>query len=95
MAPWSAKVEVDLRASRQADGRLGACGTWVMVKRIAPVRVVSFVLLAACGAVCQSVRQSLPDAPSVQTATRAQKFNVFVGEARSPLKFGAMGGKAS
>jgi hypothetical protein len=63
-----------------------------MVKRIAPVGVVFFVLLAACGAVCQNLRQSLPDAPSVQAAT--QKLNVFVEEARSPLKFGAMYGNA-
>lgn len=62
-----------------------------MVKQIARVRIVSFVLLAACGAVGQSVGQSLPDAPSVQPATRAQKFNVFIGETRSLLRIGAMG----
>ncbi len=64
-----------------------------MVKRIASVLIVSFLLLAACAAVCQSVRQSLLDAPSVQAATLAQKFTVFIGEARSPLRFGAMGGR--
>jgi hypothetical protein len=64
-----------------------------MVRRIAPFGVISCALLAASGAVCQSLRESLPDAPSVQAAARAQKSNLFVGEARSPLKFGAMGGK--
>jgi hypothetical protein len=62
-----------------------------MVKRIAPVGVVSFVLLAACGAVCQNVRESLPDSPSVQAPTQAQGFNGFVEGARSPFEFGAMG----
>jgi hypothetical protein len=61
-----------------------------MVKRIAPFGVVCFVLLAACGAVCQNVRQSLPDAPSVQAANQAQRFNGFAEEARSPLEFRAM-----
>jgi hypothetical protein len=65
-----------------------------MVKRIASFGAVSFVLLAACGAVCQNAGQSLPDAPSVQAATRAPSFNGFVEEAHSPLTFGAMGGHA-
>lgn len=64
-----------------------------MVKRIAPFGVASFVLLAACGVVCQCLRQSLPDTPSVQAGARVQKSNVFLGEAHSPLKFGAMGDK--
>jgi hypothetical protein len=65
-----------------------------MVKRISPVGVVSFVLLAACGAVCRDVRQSLPDAPSVQAATQAQGFGGFSEQAHSPLKLGAMGAQA-
>jgi hypothetical protein len=65
-----------------------------MVARIAPFRVASLVLLAACGAVCQNVRQSLPDIPSVQITTHVQGFNALIQEARSPLKFGAMGGDA-
>lgn len=64
-----------------------------MVKRIALFGVISCVLLAALGAVCQSLRQSLPDAPSAQAAARAQKSYVFVGEAHSPLEFGAMSGR--
>jgi hypothetical protein len=71
--------------------RLPGCG---MVKRIAPFGIASCVLLAASGAVCQSLRPSLPDAPSEQSETSAQKFNAFVGEARSALKFDTMGGKA-
>ncbi len=68
-----------------------------MVKRIAPFSVVSFVLfvlLTVCGAVCQSLRQSLPDGPSVQAATQKQNFNRFVEEARSPLGFGVIGRNA-
>jgi hypothetical protein len=88
-----------------------------MVKRIAPIRITSFLLLAACGALCQSDRssadllqelqfhgshspelqrqemqtwRSLPDAPSVQPPTQAEKFHTFVNEARSPLTLGAV-----
>jgi hypothetical protein len=85
------------------------------VKRIAPSRVISFFLLAACGALCQNERpspdllqgdgsnspevqrqemrawRSLPDAPSVQPPTQAEKFHPFVNEARSPLTLGAVG----
>ena len=66
-----------------------------MVKRIAPFGVVSCVLLAAFGAVCQGLGQSLPDASSVQGVTPAWKSKVFLEEARSALNFGGMGGKAS
>jgi hypothetical protein len=63
-----------------------------MLKRIASFEVVGFVMLAACGAVCQDRQfQSLPDAPSVQAATQSQRFSGFVEEARSPLIFGATG----
>jgi hypothetical protein len=62
-----------------------------MVKRIAPVAVVFFVLFTVCGAACQNGRQSLPDAPSVQAATQKQNFNAFAEEARSPLSFGSIG----
>jgi hypothetical protein len=34
---------------------------------------------------------SLPDAPSVQPPTQAEKFRTFVDEARSPLTLGAVG----
>jgi hypothetical protein len=89
-----------------------------MVKRIAPTRVISFFLLAACGALCQRespsadllqkdassspevqrqempLWRSLPDAPSVQLQTQAEKFQTFVDEARSPLTLGAAGNNA-
>jgi hypothetical protein len=82
------------------------------------MRVMSFLLLATCGAICQSghrsadlisgfeydsrdshqlqsqeVRtwKSLPDAPSAQAPTHAEKFRTFVDEASSPLTFGAAG----
>ena len=88
-----------------------------MVVQIAPIRVISFLLLAASGALCQSERpspdllqgsqsdrssspevqrqemltwKSLPDAPSVQRPTGAEKFHTFVEEARSPLTLGAV-----
>src|SRR5258705_12631127 len=83
-----------------------------IVKRIRPIPVMSFLLLAVCGAFCQSERpsadllqgaqydgpdqhevqgqelhtsKSLPDAPSAQPPTQAEKFRTFVDEARSPL----------
>jgi hypothetical protein len=62
-----------------------------MVRRIGPVAVVAFVLLAVCGAVCQNARQSLPDAPSVQVSTRKQNLNEFTEAARSPLSLGSTG----
>jgi hypothetical protein len=89
-----------------------------MVKRIAPIGVISLFLLAACGALCQSEHpsadllqvlqfdgssspqverpemrlwRSLPDAPSVQLPTHADKFHTFVEEAFSPLTVGAAG----
>ena len=92
-----------------------------MVNRTA-LRVISFVLLASCGALCQgegssgSLLQglwfdgsnafqaqcqetprlrSLPDAPSVQRAPQAGKFQTFVNEARSPLTLGAVGFNAA
>jgi len=87
-----------------------------MVGQIAVIRVISFLLLVACGALCQNeppsadflqelqfdgskspevqrqelrTWRSLPDAPSVQHPTQAEKFHVFIEEARSPLAFGA------
>jgi hypothetical protein len=66
-----------------------------MVKRIASAGVVGFVLLAACGAVCQERQfESLPDAPSAQVGTPTQRFNGFVEETRSPLNFGTMAASA-
>jgi hypothetical protein len=61
-----------------------------MVKRIAPVGVVAFVLVAACGALCQHAGQSLPDAPSKQTSTQERNSNVFILAARSSSRFPAM-----
>src|SRR5271157_4757085 len=65
-----------------------------MVRRIVPSGVVSFVLLAAFGAVCQNLRPALPDTPSVQAASQASRFNVFLEEAHSPLTSGGVGGDA-
>jgi hypothetical protein len=89
-----------------------------MVKRIAPIRVISFFLLAACGALCQSERtatdllqglqfdgsnspevqsqemrtwSSLPDAPSAQLPTQAEKVHTFVDEAPWLLTLSAVG----
>ena len=87
-----------------------------MVERIAPILLISFVLLAACGALCQSERpsvdsfqglhvegsnspktqrqkmrtwESLPDSPSVQLQTQAEKLQPFIDQMRSPLPLGA------
>jgi len=116
-ATWSANVEAGSGPSRRgAKKSLAALQDRAMVKRIAPIRVISFLLLAACAALCQSERssadlvqglrfdgshspevqpqamrswRSLPDAPSVQPPTQAEKFHTFVNEARSPLTLGA------
>jgi len=62
-----------------------------MVKRIAPVGVVTFILVAGCVAVCQNADQSLPDAPSKQIATQEQNFNVLIQEARSSSTLRTLG----
>jgi hypothetical protein len=88
------------------------------VKRITPLRLISSLLLATCGALCQDERpsadllhgvefdgsdshelqrqelrtwKSLPDAPTAQPPTQAEKFRTFVDEARSPLTLGVVG----
>jgi hypothetical protein len=94
---------------RGVGGSIAALQGQAMVKRIAPIRVTSFLLLVTCGALCQSerplanllhgdsshslevplqeisTRGSLPDAPSAQFPTQAEKFQAFVDEARSLL----------
>jgi len=60
-----------------------------MVKGIASSGLVGFVLLAACGAVCQSGRSSLPDAPSA-VAGQTTRFNAFAAEARARLSVAGM-----
>jgi hypothetical protein len=85
-----------------------------MVRLTATTRVVSFFLLAACGALCQgeppsadvlsrdgpispevprqAVRtwESLPDAPSLQPPTQAERSQTFVDGVRSPLTVGSV-----
>jgi len=118
-ASWSANVEVCFQPNcRAAQKSLATLQDRATVKRIAPIRVISFILLATCGALCQSKRSSadllqglqfdgsdsperqrqemrtwgsLPDAPSAQPPTQAEKFRTFIDEARSPLTFGAAG----
>jgi hypothetical protein len=51
-----------------------------MVRRIAPIAVVSIVLLAACGVLGQNTSKSFPDAPSVRVAAQGQGSNVFAGK---------------
>jgi len=119
---WSANVEVCFKPNcGAAQKSLAAFQDRATVQRIAPIRVMSFLLLATCGALCQSERlsadllqglefdgsdshelqlhemrawKSLPDAPSVQPATQAEKFRTFIDEARSPLTLGAVSVKA-
>ena len=58
-ATWSANVEVCFQPNRRgAQKSLAALQDRAMVKRTAPIRVISFFLLAACGALCQSERPS-------------------------------------
>jgi len=112
-------VEVCFHSNcRAAQTSLAALQDRATVKRIALIRLMSFLLLAIGGAWCQSERpsagllqglefdgsnshelqrqdmrtwKSLPDAPSVQPPTQAEKFRAFVDEARSPLTLGAAG----
>src|SRR5450755_4378024 len=113
---WSVNVEGCFQPNRRGAGKsLAALQDRAMVKRIAQIRVISFFMLAACGALCQSERpsadllqgdgsnspevqrqemrtwRSLPDAPSVQLPTQAEKFQTFVDDARSPLTLGTAG----
>jgi hypothetical protein len=54
-----------------------------MVKRIAPIWIVCF-LLSAAG---QSIGQTLPDAPSALVASLPRQFSNFTGNARQPFEF--------
>lgn len=78
-----------------------------MAIRTAPIWVISFVLLAACGALCQKpppvdgirglqsetlAAGSLPDAPStVQPPRHEERFRTFVNAAGSPSTPGVIG----
>jgi hypothetical protein len=56
---WSANVVVCFQLNRQEAGEsLAALQERAMVKRITPIRIISFFLLAACGALCQSEHPS-------------------------------------
>jgi len=58
-----------------------------------PIRVISFLLLAACAALCQQLQEkpassSLPDAPSAQASAEPDTFRTL---AASPLTLAAVG----
>jgi hypothetical protein len=58
---------VYFQPNRRGAGKwLAALQDRAMVKRIAPIRVISFFLLAACGALCQSDRPSADLLPGLQ-----------------------------
>src|SRR5437879_2941347 len=62
-------------------------------KAMIPIRVISFLLFAACAALCQQLQEkpassSLPDAPSVQASAEPDTFRTL---AASPLTLGAVG----
>ncbi len=80
---WSVSVKLCSQPNRRgAQESLAALQDRAIVKRTAPIRVISLILLTACGALCQN---SLPDAPSaVQPPTQAE-FRTFVNEAHSAL----------
>jgi hypothetical protein len=68
-----------------------------MLKRIAPIRVVSLILLAACEALCQKSTSAalLPDAPSsLRSQKPAATFSMFVNETGSSWTLGAVGESA-
>ena len=65
---WSANLTVCFQPNRRGAGKsLAALQDRAMVKRIAPIRVISFFLLAACGALCQSDRRSADLLPQLQS----------------------------
>lgn len=69
-----------------------------MAKRTAPIRVISLIILAASGALCQkgSPVDSLPDAPSsVQPLARTERFHPFVSAASSPSTIAVVSGRAT
>ncbi len=64
-----------------------------MLTRIAPIRVVSLILLAACEALCQKSPSAdlLPDAPSSIRSPKRETFSTFANETGSSWTFGAVG----
>jgi hypothetical protein len=64
-----------------------------MLTRIAPIRVVSLILLAACEALCQKSPSAdlLPDAPSSIGSPKRETFPTFVNETGSSWTLGAVG----
>jgi len=67
---------------------------------ITPSRVICFVLLAACGALCQQRQEkrawtSLPDAPSIQVSTQTEIFPTFTNEQLLSLTGGEVGSAAT
>ncbi len=75
------------------DGRSLALAGPDMTKRIASFGVASCVLLAAFGAVSQTLHQASPDGPCAE-CNSSTKSNLFTEEARSSPRFSTMGGKA-
>jgi len=58
--------------------------------RVAPIRIICFLLLVSSVVLCQqpdtrSATNSLPDAPTVQTPTREQMVRAFLNTARPPV----------
>ena len=59
----------------------------VVMAGVVTIRVTAFLLLAACGALCQEspISSSLPDAPSAVVAGQAETFRPPTEEATTPL----------
>jgi hypothetical protein len=66
-----------------------------MVKRIAPIWISCFLLIAAGAAACQNLGQSLPDAPSAQIAFLPESANEFAPNADAMPKFGLKSGSGA
>jgi hypothetical protein len=62
-----------------------------MVKRIAPVWIGCFLLIVAGAAACQSLGESLPDAPSAHIAFLADGAEEFAENASATLRLGSPG----
>ena len=82
-------VECWRQGRPESEARLVMVGT-------VPVRVISFLLVAACGGLCQQrqatrTSNSLPDAPSAQVLERTEIIRTFHDDAPLPLEHGAAG----
>ncbi|MGA8616920.1 MAG: hypothetical protein WB660_00155 [Candidatus Sulfotelmatobacter sp.] len=87
---WSATVGCGLAVGHEAEFEVWLGFAGLVMGRVLPLRVVSLLLLTACGALCQQPEErrswnSLPDAPSVQASGLAEIIRTSPTEVSSPI----------